>query len=175
MNLRAAALARGVGRSRAAKRKASRPHLLSRTPEYVWFRLEPGTDPLQGIGDVVEQLGTEGGSIVQCMGSLAQFSFIVAVPEEGGGWRFSDPIVKRGPLEFVASQGSWGRDAETGELVVHLHGLVVDSEGKSHGGHLVSGSRVLATCEVGLLTGHDVKIARRLDPAVGRAILTAGR
>lgn len=151
------------------------PQIGTRRPEYVWFRLEPGMDPLEGIAAVAAELDAEGGSIVQCMGSLAELRYIIAVPDAGGGWKFSDTLVQPGPMEFVAAQGSWGRDAETGELVVHLHGLVVDANGVPHGGHLVPGSKVLATCEIALLTGAEVAITRRMDPAVGRPILTVRR
>lgn len=144
----------------------------SSSPVYVWFRLEPGVDPVQGIADVVAQLGMDSGSIVQCMGSLSRMTYMIAMPDENHGWCYSDPIVRQGLLEFISAQGSWGRDADTGELVVHLHGSVVDSEGKTHGGHFVSGaSRVLATCEVGLLTGTGVAIRRRFDPALGMPVL----
>ena len=149
-----------------------RPHLVSAAPQYVWFRLEPGADPVQGIAEMVEQLGAGGGSIVQCMGSLRQFTFLITLPEEDGGWRFSEPIVKRGPMEFVSAQGTWGRDEETGELVVHMHGLVVDSSGTVHGGHFVTGgSRVLVTCEIGLVTGPALTINRRFDAVSGFSVL----
>ncbi|PWB66994.1 MAG: hypothetical protein C3F14_03240, partial [Deltaproteobacteria bacterium] len=128
-------------------------------PVYVWLRLEPGTDPIQGIAGLVEQLGADSGSIVQCMGSLSRATFVIAIPDESGGWRFSEPIVKLGPMEFLSAQGTWGREAETGRLIVHLHGFVVDSEGKAHGGHFIpGGSRIMATCEVGLLTGDGLTI-----------------
>jgi len=146
----------------------------SSSPVYVWFRLEPGVDPVQGIADVIGRLGMDSGSIVQCMGSLSRITYMIAMPDEIRGWCYSDPIVRQGPLEFVSAQGSWGRDAETGELVVHLHGFVIDSEGKTNGGHFVSGaSRVLATCEVGLLSGAGVAIRRRFDPALGMPVLMA--
>lgn len=114
----------------------------------------------------------DSGSIVQCMGSLSRITYMIAMPDEDRGWRYSAPIVRQGPLEFISAQGTWGRDAETGELVVHLHGFVIDSEGKTNGGHFVSGaSRVLATCEVGLLSGAGVAIRRRFDPALGMPVL----
>jgi predicted DNA-binding protein with PD1-like motif len=146
----------------------------SSSPVYVWFRLEPGVDPVQGIADVIGRLGMDSGSIVQCMGSLSRITYMVAIPDEIRGWRYSDPIVRQGPMEFISAQGSWGRDAETGELVVHLHGFVIDGEGKTSGGHFVSGaSRILATCEVGLLAGSGVAIRRRFDPVLGMPVLMA--
>jgi len=42
------------------------------------------------------------------------------------------------------------------------------------GGHFVSGaSRILATCEVGLLAGSGVAIRRRFDPVLGMPVLMA--
>lgn len=144
----------------------------SSSPVYVWFRLERGADPVQGIADAIGQLGLDSGSIVQCMGSLSQMTYMLPIPDEKCGMRYSHPIVRQGLLEFISAQGSWGRDAETGEIIVHLHGFVIDSEGKTNGGHFVSGaSRVLATCEVGLLTGTGVAIRRRFDPTLRIPIL----
>lgn len=147
-------------------------YVASVLPAYVWARLGPGADPIQGIADLIGDLGADSGSIVQCMGSLKRAKFMIAVSDSDGGWRFSDPIIKEGPMEFLSAQGTWGHDAETGELVVHLHGFVVDASGQAFGGHFIAGgSEVLATCEIGLLTGPGVTIRRRLDPAIGMPVL----
>lgn len=139
---------------------------------HVWCRLGPGADPIQAITEVVGHLGLDSGSIVQCMGSFAQVALMIVVPDGHGGWRFSDPMVKQGPMEMVSAQGSWGRDGETGQVAVHLHGLVIDSEGRAHGGHfLPGGSRVLATCEIGLLAAPGLTIRRAFDPAAGCPVL----
>jgi len=149
------------------------PHYVASVlPAYVWARLGPGADPIQGIAELVGQIGADSGSIVQCMGSLKRAKFMIAVDDGNGGWRFSDPIIKEGPMEFLSAQGTWGHDAETGELIVHLHGFVVDANGQTHGGHFIAGgSEVMATCELGLLTGPGVTIRRKVDPAAGIPVL----
>lgn len=144
----------------------------SQIPTLVWGRLFPGADPILSIADMANEIGADSGTIVQCMGSLQKATFMIAKPDDEKGWRFSDPIVKEGPMEFLSAQGSWGRDALTGEIVVHMHGFVVDSDGMAHGGHFIPGqSRVMATCEVTLLTGPGITIRRRFDPVAGTAVL----
>lgn len=150
------------------------PHVVASPSKYIWFRLPVGTDPVEGIAQVIRDLGLDGGSIVECIGSLSQFSFILAQPAEGGNWQFSDPIVKNGTMELLAAQGTWARDGESGEIFVHLHGLVSEHTGNVCGGHFVRGeSRVLVTCEVGLLTGPALPMSRRFDPLSKFSVIMA--
>ena len=67
------------------------PHYVASVlPAYVWARLGPGADPIQGIADLIGEMGADSGSIVQCMGSLKRAKFVIAVPAGDTGWRFSD-------------------------------------------------------------------------------------
>lgn len=142
------------------------------SPQFLWARLAPGADPAEEVAQLVEHMGADSGSIVQCMGSLDRVTYMIAVPDNRGGWQYSEPIVREGPMEFLATQGTWGRDSQTGAVVVHMHGLVVKQDGQLFGGHLVPGaSRVMATCEVALLTGPGITIRRRPDPVVGVPLL----
>ncbi|HEY3364669.1 MAG TPA: PPC domain-containing DNA-binding protein [Symbiobacteriaceae bacterium] len=141
-------------------------------PKFVWARLEPGVDPITGIAAVIEELGADSGSIVQCMGSLDVFHYMIAVPDAEHGFKYSAPMTRTGPMEFLSTQGSWGRDIETGELVVHMHGMVIDAQGQPFGGHLIpGGSRTLATVEVALITGEGVQIRRTFDRGLGVPVL----
>jgi uncharacterized protein len=148
----------------------SHAHVSSAIPSYVWARFEPGTDPLQGIAELVEELGIDSGSIVQCMGSLDRAAYMYAEPTADESWRFVEPVTLEGPMELVSAQGTWGREAGTGKVFVHLHGLIVDGRGQVKGGHFVPGSRVMVTCEVGLLAGPGVVVRRKYDPAVNLAL-----
>ncbi len=46
----------------------------------VVIRLSPGTDILEGIQSVCEELDIVSGAVVSCIGSLRRASFMVAVP-----------------------------------------------------------------------------------------------
>jgi predicted DNA-binding protein with PD1-like motif len=52
---------------------------------------------------------------------------------------------------------------ETGELVVHGHIAVSDSEGVAHGGHVMEGCIIAATVEVVLLAVESGKLERKFD------------
>lgn len=147
-------------------------YLHSSHPTLIWTRFGPGEDPLHSIAAIAKKHGADSGTIVSCMGSLALAGYMIAVPDPVNGWRYSEPRFAEGPVELVSSQGTWGLDEATGELIVHLHAIMINSEGRAFGGHLIPGaSRVLATCEVGMLTGPGIIIRRQYDPAVGVALL----
>ena len=140
--------------------------------ELVMARLSPGTDVIEGIAEVCRQQGIKSGSITTCIGSLQRASFFVVVPMEnklGGG--YSDPIVLPGPVELISAQGTVGMD-DQGSLFIHLHGVLSDSSGRSHGGHLIAGAcPVLITCEVVIGCFEGLQAAHRLDPEVEMKVL----
>ncbi len=70
------------------------------------------------------------------------------------------PIEKSGPLEIVSSTGNISAK-EGGELVVHGHIVVSDSEGNAFGGHILPGCSVDATAEL-VLIGVENGILRRV-------------
>lgn len=142
----------------------------------VMARLHPGTDVIEGITEACRQNGIRSGAITTCIGSLKRASFVVVKPMDnrlGGG--YSDPIALPGPVELVSSQGTVGVD-ESGASFIHLHGVLSDSSGRSHGGHLIAGAcPVLITCEV-LISGFEGMVAsHRYDPEVEMKVLCPDR
>ncbi|MEW5910103.1 MAG: PPC domain-containing DNA-binding protein, partial [Thermodesulfobacteriota bacterium] len=115
----------------------------------VVIRLHPGTDIIEGISEVCKELNIQSGSITTCIGSLQRASFFSVVPMEnklGGG--YSRPISIQSPLEIISAQGSIGTD-ENDNLFIHIHGVLNDSNGNAHGGHLIKGEcPVLITSEI---------------------------
>jgi predicted DNA-binding protein with PD1-like motif len=79
------------------------------------------------------------------------------------GIKYSDPTTVNGPLELLACQGMIGPTPE-GDLSVHLHGLMSDSDMKVYGCHfLKNGNPVLITVEF-LIHEHDgVRMVREQD------------
>ncbi|MCU0561928.1 MAG: DNA-binding protein [Desulfobacterales bacterium] len=142
----------------------------------VMVRLHPGTDVIEGITDACREHGIRSGAITTCIGSLQRASFLVVKPMDnrlGGG--YSDPVALPGPVELVSSQGTVGMD-ESGAFFIHLHGVLSDGSGRSHGGHLIAGRcPVLITCEV-LISGFDGMAAvHRYDPEVEMKVLCPER
>ena len=72
------------------------------------------------------------------------------------------PIHKAGPLEIASCTGNISIK-ENGELVVHGHIVVSDSEGLAYGGHVMEGCIVDATVELVLLAVESGKLERKFD------------
>jgi predicted DNA-binding protein with PD1-like motif len=138
----------------------------------VFIRLSPGTDLITGIAGVCREHGIRAASIASCIASLRRASFFVVVPmnnRAGGG--YSDPVHLEAPLEIVSAQGTVGEE-ENGEVFVHLHAALSDSQGMVHGGHLIQGTcPVLITSEIVLLPLYGVRLKRTYDPEVNMPIL----
>ena len=131
----------------------------------VIIRVLPGSDVIEGIEEVCQNLGIKSGAIISCIGSLQRSSLMFVVPlnnKVGGG--YGDPKVLKSPCELLCGQGTIGQE-EGGEITVHLHGVVSDKEGHLHGGHLVKGENpVLITCEVMVAQMEGINIIRAHDP-----------
>jgi predicted DNA-binding protein with PD1-like motif len=139
----------------------------------VVMRLPPGKDLIEGLAEACQAHGLKAGFITSCIGSLRRASFFTVVPlsnKTGGG--YGDPIAKDGPLELVAAQGTIGLDAE-GNLLIHLHGALADSQGSLYGGHLIKGKcPILVTGEVMIAVLEGVRAVQRPDPEAEMNLLT---
>lgn len=136
------------------------------------IRILPGSDVVESIEQACEEAEIQTGVVVSCLGTLQKASLLFVVPARNKvGAEYGSPLTLEGPLEFLGAQGSVGLE-ENGDRFVHLHGLVSDSRGVIHGGHLVKGEcPVLITCEVAVLQVKGVGLVRRLDPEVGWKLL----
>jgi predicted DNA-binding protein with PD1-like motif len=70
----------------------------------------------------------------------------------------------RGPLEIVCCQGTIATMADTGELILHIHGMASD-ESKAIGGH-INEAIVFSTAEV-CIEEADYLIKRKQDSYTG--------
>ena len=130
-------------------------------------RLFPGTELIEGIRSICRQHGIRNGTIVSCVGSLKYASFIWAVPDplRKMGFRYGEPKVVAGPLEFICAQGTIGpKKGDPDELFVHLHAVFTEDSGNTWSGHVVdAGNPVCATAEVVLLAFDDIRFVRKID------------
>jgi predicted DNA-binding protein with PD1-like motif len=62
---------------------------------------------------------------------------------------------------------------ENGRIVVHAHMTVVDSDGKAHGGHVLTGCRIYIQAELMILQMEGSELKRKVDEATGLHVLQA--
>ena len=138
----------------------------------VMLRVLPGSDIIEGIGEVCRNLHINSGAITCCIGSLQRASFLIAVPLDNKiGAGYSEPKTVDGPLEFLSAQGTIGEE-EDGRIFVHLHGLLSDRNGDIYGGHLIKGENpALITCEIMISAVGGIDMKRRYDPATEMRLL----
>ena len=102
--------------------------------ENYTFRLKSAQDLFDSIGLFVHKKGIEAGCVMSGIGSLTRFTV-----------RFADrelPTEYEGPFEIVSLAGTVSIHGS------HLHISVSDGDGKTIGGHLVSGCKIYTTAEI---------------------------
>src|SRR5690348_12547607 len=98
------------------------------------FRLVPGDDLQESITRIVKEKNIEAGWIATCVGSLAQYVIRFA----------NQQVASRGEGHFeILSLG--GTISIHGS---HLHISIIDSMGRTIGGHLLPGSKIYTTAEI---------------------------
>jgi predicted DNA-binding protein with PD1-like motif len=137
-------------------------------------RLFPKTDLIAGIKDICREHGIRNGAIVSCIGSLNFARFVWALPDPFAklGFRYGEPEVLAGPVEFIAAQGTIGTLKDNrDELAVHMHIVVTDSRGTTRCGHIqAEGNPVCCTMEIVIQAFDGVEITRAADEESGMAI-----
>ncbi|MDR1978877.1 MAG: DNA-binding protein [Synergistaceae bacterium] len=139
-------------------------------------RLFPKTDLIAGIKAICAEHGVRNGVIVSCIGSLDVVRFVWATPDPFAklGFKYGEPAVIAGPLEFIAAQGTIGTLQEKrDELFVHMHIVVTDDQGVTRSGHIQEeGNRVCCTMEIVIHAFDGVDITRAVDEESGVAIFS---
>ena len=135
-----------------------------RVGRFLFFRVREGADLLAAIREAAEAAGVRSG-LLACIGALrkARLGFYL------GEGRYKT-IELEGPLEIASCLGNLSEGPE-GELVVHAHITVCDSEGRAFGGHVLEGCVVSPTAELALLELSGARLVRRLDAATGLKLL----
>jgi len=129
-------------------------------------RLWPGTDLLEGLLDVCARHNVTAGCITTMLGSLSRAKFVWALPDPSTKMnaRYGDPMEFEGPLEFICGSGMIGRQEDSGETTIHLHGILSDKAQKIYGAHFVPGGNpVMSTMEVFIQATDDIRILRAFD------------
>jgi predicted DNA-binding protein with PD1-like motif len=144
----------------------------SRPGRLIAARILPGTDLLAGLSKICHEHKVRAGCIVTMLGGLTGARLLHPVPDASSkmGIKYGEPSDLEGPLEFASGSGTIGV-LESGETVIHLHGVLADSNNRLYTGHFVEGgSPVLTTVEVVIQETTDVEIIRSLDEETGFAL-----
>ncbi len=120
-----------------------RTESLEGTPgRIISARLRPGTDLLSGIAALVEKHQIMAGAVVVSFGSLSKAEVTWTEGSKTDPSKKAERLHLSGPLSFLSSQGKVGI-TEEGVPVVHLHGLLADTDGKVWGGHFHEGNNTI--------------------------------
>lgn len=112
------------------------------------FRLKPGDDLLNAIGTFVLEKRIEAGCVLSGVGSLRRAVL-----------RFANRELHSeldGNFEIVSLTGTVSIHGS------HLHISIADEEGRTLGGHLVSGCVIYTTAEIALAVFEDLIYKREL-------------
>lgn len=134
-------------------------------------RLIPGTELISGIKKICLDNALECGAIVCGIGSLKRAELICVKPNNGtqAGIKYSNPVMFNGPIELLSCQGMIGH-TPGGEISLHIHGIICDSNMKLYGGHFVDGCITLVTVEITIIEITNTDLLRELDEETGFSI-----
>ena len=148
-------------------------YALGKCGRFVPVRLKTHTDITRGLRSVCEENGIKYGAI-DGIGNVRQLNYQLLVPDSKAkhGVRLAELQVLPGPLELLNLKGVVFQ-SETGETMIHLHGIFSDSEGKILGGHLSEGGNpVLETLNAFIVELADAEMVRQMDEDIGIGLCT---
>jgi predicted DNA-binding protein with PD1-like motif len=130
----------------------------------LFLRLEPGEELMEGIRLGCFSAGVKAGTITSCIGSLnkAVYTYVKSDNSSPRGISYLEDISTDKPCELICAQGTVGL-AEGENFSVHMHGLMVDVDGKIFGGHLLPGSITCVTVEVSIAVAESGQMLRLMD------------
>ena len=118
------------------------------------FRLKYGDDLKDSIIQYCQQNGVASGVIITAVGCVYQATLRLADGVTVKTWE--------GRYEIVSLTGTISKDG------VHLHIALSDEEGKTIGGHLMSGTLINTTCETVIGdVGDEYEFSREYDGDTG--------
>jgi predicted DNA-binding protein with PD1-like motif len=121
-------------------------------------RLDRGEDLFQSLEKIAKDEGLLGG-VFWVIGTLS------AVKLAYYNGKNYDIIERTGDWELVSCTGNIATK-DSGELVIHAHGVVSDKDGVCVGGHILEGCPVAYTCDV-MIFGFSESIKREFDSETG--------
>jgi len=143
-----------------------------RTGRVVAARIEPGQDTVETIIELIKESGFKAGTVT-AIGSL--LAATVMLPHTTDMNRplseIISPYTMEGPVELGIGWGIFGTDAD-GQVLMHIHGLILDKQGNMRCGNLVPGSApVMVTVDLTIQELLDLEIRPVLNPVLGHKLL----
>ena len=135
-------------------------------------RILPGEDLVSVIIELVKDNGFRSGT-ASAIGSIFGASLIGPGPMWTVGNADGGPSshVMEGPLEMGFAYGIFGTDDDN-TINMHLHGLLMDGDGKARFGNLVEGStKILATVEIIIYEMEGMEFIPTLDKTYNHKFL----
>ena len=126
----------------------ARPRLLSVAAESggeLRLVLRAGDDLLHGLAAALTKAGVASAAVSLAGGGFSRMQYLTGQPCKDGSRvaSYGAPTVLEGPVTLLSGSAFLGLD-ETGKPIVHCHAVLIDNQGKVHGGHLPPG-----VCKVG--------------------------
>ena len=99
--------------------------------------LPEGTDLLSGLTEALTARGITDAAVQIVSGSFSRMQYLTGQPDPSGRRvaTYGAPTPLEGPVAIVGGNAILGRDLE-GRPLLHCHIVVVDREGRVHGGHV---------------------------------------
>ncbi|RQW20358.1 PPC domain-containing DNA-binding protein [Shouchella lehensis] len=134
--------------------------------QVVYGSLDVAEDLMDGILSICKEKHIHSG-MVTCIGSLDTTGFTVfKVNEKNKPDGYAEPFMIDEPVELIQATGFICQD-ESGELDMHLHGIVERMDGSIHAGHFLRGyNKVCITVEFTIIFSHDVTAVRKYNAAL---------
>lgn len=129
--------------------------LKGRIGSIFFSRIFEGEDLAEAVRRRVEESGVKAG-IFNLIGSLRKVVIGYYLEGEYHSIEFD------GPLEIASCMGNISISDE-GEIIIHPHIVVANSEGEAFGGHLMDGSLVSVTAELVIVEACGVNLDRVFD------------
>lgn len=143
---------------------------LTTNNQTVYGSLAAGDDLMDTILLICEDYDIRSG-MVTCIGSLEQTGFTVFKTEGGKPSGYAAPSIISEPVELIQATGFICED-ETGELDLHMHGLVERQDERIQAGHFLRGlNKVCITVEFVIQTSPVVAATRQYDRSLGYKVM----
>ncbi len=101
------------------------------------LKLSEGADLLTGLTEALVRRGITDAGLQLLAGAFSEMQYLTGQPDDSGQRlaTYGAPTTLPGPVRLVGGNGILGRDS-AGKPLLHCHAVVVDREGRIHGGHL---------------------------------------
>jgi predicted DNA-binding protein with PD1-like motif len=106
--------------------------------------LAAGQDLLRGLVAALARRGVAHAAVQVVAGDIARMAYLTGAEDPSGARAatYGPPTWLDGPVTLLGANGILGPGAD-GDSLLHCHAVVVDAEGRLHGGHLPPGDCLL--------------------------------